>query len=256
MGEASELLISFFHIWKKKSSQRTFPSHKLHTFVPLGISFFKGFLSNNHKKQSVVGCKMADCNPKGELPQESLCRNQSLKHKGQKLEHSSLVCVGEGEGKCPLIVYEVTPQTSSCSPDLQGWLLWWSWIFLTLTLSLQFHKKWSSPSSGIGVKLLETLRTVGPFCWVEDSIARILTPNPGFSGKKWGAVLDKPSLPIWPIWPISSQNEDRHLKWTLFSWLWELYVDQNHRPPFLISREYLTYLDFKTNWPKSARGTG
>ena len=39
-------------------------------------------------------------------------------------------------------------------------------------------------------------------------------------------------------------------------WISKVYVDQNHRPPLLMSKEYLKYLDFKTNWPKLNRGTG
>lgn len=39
-------------------------------------------------------------------------------------------------------------------------------------------------------------------------------------------------------------------------WIAKVYVDQNHRPPLLMSKESLKYLDFKTNWPKFNRGTG
>ena len=123
-----------------------------HTHTHRGINSFKDWALSqmNYMKPFIIGYKMADYSPKGELLQRNLylCGNQSLRQKEQKLKESSLVCDRQREGCLPSHCIWNNPfrlLLPSRPPNVCGWLLWQTCIFLTVRMNLQFSNRWISP---------------------------------------------------------------------------------------------------------------
>ena len=104
----------------------------------------------NELHETIHRYKMADYSPKGELLQRNLylCGNQSLRQKEQKLKESSLVCDRQREGCLPSHCIWNNPfrlLLPSRPPNVCGWLLWQTCIFLTVRMNLQLSNRWISP---------------------------------------------------------------------------------------------------------------